>query len=345
MEEVVDKARNDLSAAVPKFCLALEENRRTPDGRVRTSQELLASFFPHDEKTSTDRVFRYLPQEVRGPIVAAWGIRGIKAALRDTDEKVQTVVHDALVAGDLDHVAFEEGLSPETLVRWLPLAELWAFWRGGKLTKQGAHKALYTAYELYLFDARWFLDTISAKGGSIRGTDVLADGLTKEELTQWIHRIHETGDGTPKGIVAALGWEKIAAKTSNDVLVAVLDAMVAKVGLVVGAKESSPKLVDDLIARSSDTSSPQSDLESVPSTEKPGGEDALWSIPSSLLQQPASREASQSPAVSNDDAINLLGEEVVFVPDASVPESKAVPRRPPPEKPPAPFRPGGSRSR
>jgi hypothetical protein len=345
MEEVVDKARNDLSAAVPKFCLALEENRRTPDGRVRTSQELLATFFPHDEKTSTDRVFRYLPQEVRGPIVAAWGIRGIKAALRDTDEKVQTVVHDALVAGDLDHVAFEEGLSPETLVRWLPLADLWAFWRGGKLTKQGAHKALYTAYELYLFDARWFLDTISAKGGSIRGTDVLADGLTKEELTQWIHRIHETGDGTPKGLVAALGWEKIAAKTSNDVLVAVLDAMVAKVGLVVGGKESSPNLVDDLIGRSSDTSSPRSDMESAPSTEKPGGEDAMWSIPSSLLQQPASRETSQSPGVSNDDAINLLGEEVVFVPDASVPESKSVPRRPPPEKPPAPFRPGGSRSR
>ena len=32
---------NDLNAAVPKFCLALEEFRRTNDGRVRTSQELL----------------------------------------------------------------------------------------------------------------------------------------------------------------------------------------------------------------------------------------------------------------------------------------------------------------
>src|SRR5215469_15080698 len=90
--DVADKApRNDLSAAVPKFCLALEEHRRTPDGRVRTSQELLATFFPHDEKTSTDRIFKYLPAEVRGPVVAAWGIRGIKSALRDTDEKVQQV--------------------------------------------------------------------------------------------------------------------------------------------------------------------------------------------------------------------------------------------------------------
>jgi hypothetical protein len=241
----VDKARNDLSAAVPKFCLALEEHRRTPEGRVRTSQEMMTTYFPHDDKSCTDRIFKYLPNEVRGPIIAAWGIRGIKAAMRDNDEKVQSVVHDALVAGDVDHTAFEDGLSPETLVRWVPLADLWAFWRAGKMTKQALHKALATAYELYLFDARWFLDTITAKGGSIRGTDVLADGLTKEELTQWIHRIHETADGTPKGIVSALGWDKIVAKTANDVLVAVLDAMVTKVGLVVVApRESSPKLQD-----------------------------------------------------------------------------------------------------
>jgi hypothetical protein len=83
---VVDKARNDLSAAVPKFCLALEEHRRTTEGRVRTSQELVTTFFPHDEKSCTDRIFKYLPNDARGPIIAAWGIRGIKAALRDTDE-------------------------------------------------------------------------------------------------------------------------------------------------------------------------------------------------------------------------------------------------------------------
>src|SRR3984893_11606600 len=222
---VVEKARNDLSAAVPKFCLALEEHRRTPEGRVRTSQEMIATFFPHDEKTCTDRIFKYLPNEVRGPIIAAWGIRGIKAALRENDEKVQSVVHDALVAGDVDPAVFEDGLTGDTLVRWVPLADLWAFWRGGKMNKAALHKALSTAYELYLFDARWFLDTISSKGGAIKGTDVLADGLSKEELTHWIHRIHETGDGTPKGVVASLGWDKIAAKTADDVLVAVLDAM------------------------------------------------------------------------------------------------------------------------
>jgi hypothetical protein len=288
----VDKARNDLTAAVPKFCLALEEHRRTPDGRVRTAQEMLTTYFPHDDKVCTDRLFKYLPNEVRGPIIAAWGIRGIKAAVRDSDEKVQAVVHDALVAGDVDATAFEDGLTPDTLVRWVPLSDLWAFWRAGKMTKQALHKALSTAYELYLFDARWFLDTISAKGGSIKGTDVLADGLSKEELTQWIHRIHEAADGTPKGIVAALGWDKIVAKSANEVLIAVLDAMVAKVGLVVApARESSPRLSE---------SSPRLDqtkfeikqdfgssalAESVPSpaavSEKPADDPSWTSLPKS----------------------------------------------------------------
>lgn len=155
------------------------------------------------------------------------------------------MVHDALVAGDVDHQAFEDGLTPETLVRWLPLADIWAFWRGGRLTKQAIQKAMATAYELYLFDARWFLETLSAKGGALKGTDVLSDGLSKDDLTQWVRRIHETGDGSPKGIVGALGWDKIVAKTSNDILVSALDAVVAKVGLVVApAKDSSPKPLD-----------------------------------------------------------------------------------------------------
>ena len=270
---------------------------------MRTSQDLLATFFPHDDKTSTDKVFKHLPNEVRGPIVAAWGIRGMKAAMRDNDERVQQVVYDALLAGDVDHQAFEEGLAPETLVRWIPLAELWAFWRGGKLSKQAIHKAMATAYELYLFDARWFLETLSAKGGTLKGTDVLADGLTKDDLTQWVRRIHETGDGTPKGLVAALGWDKIVAKTSNDVLVAVLDAVVTKVGLVVvPAKESSPKVTDSPVSKAEPKPEPppaaaatpipegvkaepakaEADKPAVPEqrqTDKPPGDDSTWSMP------------------------------------------------------------------
>ena len=189
---MVDKARNDLSAAVPRVSLALEEHRRTPEGRVRTSQELLTNFFPHDDKACTDRIFKYLPNEVRGPIIAAWGIRGVKAALRDNDEKIQSVLHDALVAGDVDHTAFEDGLTPETIVRWLPLADLWAFWRGSKLTKQAILKALSTAYELYLFDARWFLDTVNAKGRLHQG-----DGRSRRGIDQG--RPHAMDPQDPRG--------------------------------------------------------------------------------------------------------------------------------------------------
>jgi hypothetical protein len=324
----LDKARNDLSAAVPKFCLALEEHRRTPDGRVRTSQELLTSFFPHDEKVCTDKIFKYLPNEVRGPIVAAWGIRGTKAALRDNDDRIQQVVHDALVAGDVDHTAFEEGLTPETLVRWVPLADLWSFWRGGKLTKQAIHKALSTAYELYLFDARWFLDTLHSKGGALKGTDVLADGLTKDELTQWIHRIHEAADGTPKGLVAALGWDKIVAKTPNDVLVGVLDAMVTKVGLVVSAlsgRDSTPRLPDakpELKSEAvpfitappagSTTEAENPDkLETVHPTDKPPpADDASWSA------VPPPPDAGAAPS---EEAIHVVLEEDLLMTDQASP--------------------------
>jgi hypothetical protein len=334
----VDKARNDLSAAVPKFCLALEEHRRTPDGRVRTSQELVTSFFPHDDKSCTDRIFKYIPNDSRGPIIAAWGIRGIKAALRDSDEKIQSVVHDALVAGDVDHTAFEEGLGAETLVRWVPLGDLWSFWRGGKLTKQAIHKALSTAYELYLFDARWFLDTIQAKGGAIKGTDVLADGLEKADLSAWIRRVHETGDGTPKGLVAALGWDKIVAKTANEVLIAVLDAMVAKVGLVVGGKtESRPRLESK-----PDFATPIAAINvEREKLEKSSGEDTTWSMP------PNGPSPSESPAdelhavAPSEEAINVVLEDELLISDQanSAPVAMAAPAVVPEPKP------GGLRDR
>jgi hypothetical protein len=336
-DHLVDKARNDLSAAVPKFCLALEEHRRTPDGRVRTSQELLATFFPHDEKVCTDKLFRYLPNEVRGPIIAAWGIRGIKAALRDSDEKIQSVVHDALVAGDVDHTAFEDGLSPETLVRWVPLADLWAFWRGGKLTKQAIHKGLSTAYELYLFDARWFLETIQAKGGSLKGTDVLSDGLTKDELTQWIRRIHETGDGTPKGLVAALGWDKIVAKTPNDVLVSVLDAMVTKVGLVVATpRESGPRLPE---AAPKADGPPGAVVIAAASPPAPGANSTSATAPAAADAKPGDKHPSDdswsfppsTDAPAGDQLIDVVMEEDLVVSDRSLPNPSAARTSPPVE--------------
>jgi hypothetical protein len=234
------QARNDVESAVPKFCFGLEVHRRTPDGRVRTAQEFLAHFFPHDKKSSTDRLFHYLPSEVRAPILTTWGVRGRKSALLDDDAKVQSVMHDALVAGDIDASMFEEALSADTIMRWIDLSDWWTFWRGGKITKYTILRALESAYELGLFDADWFLDSVRGHGGKLRGTDVLAEGLNKADLTEWVRRIHESGDGSPKGLLAALGWDQIVAKTADDVLVAVLDAMAAKVALVVPAPGPAP---------------------------------------------------------------------------------------------------------
>jgi hypothetical protein len=331
----VEKARNDLSAAVPKFCLALEEHRRTPDGRVRTPQEFLAAFFSYDEKTCTDRAFKHFPNEVRGPIIAAWGVRGIKSALRDNDEKVQSVIHDALVAGDIDHAAFEDGLSPETLVRWLPLGDLWAFWRGGKMTKQSLQKALTVAYDLALFDARWFLDTVQAKSGALKGTDVLADGLSKEDLVAWIKRIHEGGDGTPKGLVAALGWEKIAAKTRDEALVAVLDAVVTKVGLVPPkeAKEAPtpPPSRQENAEKGDMKTDPNAtavDIGKFP--RAPGSSDKLplddrgWSV----RPNPPAAAGGDSPIaapMTTEEAINIVLEDELIMPESNAPSPNPPP--------------------
>ena len=226
---------NDLSAAVPKFCLAVEEFRRTTEGRVRTPQEFLQHFFPHDANKSTDRIFKFLPNEVRGPVLTSWGLRGAKSALKDTDEKVQSVVWDALLAGDIDHDAFEQAILSDVVVRWVPLGDWWTFWRGGKLSKLALQKALDAAYEMGLFDAKWFFDTIEGPGGKLKGTDVVSEGLTKAELTEWVRKIHASGDGSPKGLLAAIGWERIVSKTPNDVLIKVLDAFALKVHLVAPA--------------------------------------------------------------------------------------------------------------
>ena len=233
------QARNDLNAAVPKFCFELEMDRRTPEGRVRTAQEFLAHMFPHDPKIHTDRIFHYLPREVRGPILTTWSIRGKRTALRDDDDRVGAVVHDALVAGDIDATMFEQALAPNIIMRWIDLTDWWAFWRGGKITKYTILRALESGYESALFDAEWFLGTLRSHGGKLQGTDVLAEGLSKDDLTEWVRNIHETGDGSPKGIVGALGWDKIVAKTADEVLIAVLDAMALKVALVVPKDESA----------------------------------------------------------------------------------------------------------
>jgi hypothetical protein len=221
--------KNDPASQVAKLCLALEEYRRTPEGRVRGSEDLVQHFFPYDGDRASDRLFRHMPKDVRGRILAGWKIRGAKAALTDSDAKVEEVVHDALVAGDLVHEAFEQGIPPATLIDFVPHPDWWQFWRDGALSERALLKALFTASELGLLDAAWFFDHIESSGK--KGTDVLADGLSKADLTEWMRKIHEGGDGSPKGMVAALGWEKIVRQTRAPILLATLDLFAIETGL------------------------------------------------------------------------------------------------------------------
>jgi hypothetical protein len=294
------KTRNDVAAAVTKLCLVLEQHRRTPEGRVRTSEEFLSTFFPRADGKADDRLFHHLPREVRGPILAAWGIRGSKAALRDDDEKVKSVVNDSLTAGDLDHQGFEEALAPDIIVGWLPLDDIWKFWRGDKLTKQAIEKALVTAYELSLFDAKWFLDTIEAGGGKLRGTDVLADGLNKDELTAWMRSVHTSGDGSPRGLIAALGWPKIVSNTRNEVLVAALDALAIKAGLSKPASAANATATPTTTTTTTPTTT-------TTATTAPVGE-PTGSIAAALTQ---AAERTSSPPSVDDGAWGKTGQTVL----------------------------------
>ena len=79
--------------------------------------------------------------------------------------------------------------------------------------------------------SKWFFEVIEAKSGQLKGTDVIAEGLTKNDLTDWLKRIHERGDGSPRGILETLGWEKLVQHTTNESLLAAIDAMARKNGL------------------------------------------------------------------------------------------------------------------
>ena len=226
------KPRNERENAVTKFCLAMEELRRTEPGRVKNAKDLVDHFFPHDATNARDQLFVHLPREVRAPVVAGWGIRGAKAALRDDDERIRMVIHDAILAGDIDENVFEQGVTPAIIADWVPLDEWWGFWRSGKVTGVPVQKALATARELGLFDDRWFLENVDGRGGRLKGTDTICDTLSKDQIVVWMRNVHTAGDGSPAGLVAALGWETILAKTAQEALLFALDALAKKIGLV-----------------------------------------------------------------------------------------------------------------
>ncbi len=170
-----------------------------------------------------------------------------------------------------------------------------------------------TGYELGLFDATWLLDTIESGGGQLRGTDVLAEGLRKEDLSAWVQRIHESGDGTPRGLLAALGWESVVSKTSNEVLIAVLDALAAKVGLALGTERESA--AGALAA----TGAPQQMSESVP----PLVDDAGWGrLGQSTAPQPdASIDVEVDDSNATEVVFSGLAKGKLLRPEPSAPPS------------------------
>jgi hypothetical protein len=230
-----ESIRNVRANPVTMFCLAMEEHRRTDAGRVRTAREMLDFFFVRSASGVDDRIFVHIPPTVRGPILAAWRVRGLKSAVRDSDEKVRQVVLDALTAGDIDETLFEEGIDQQALVDWIPLTDWWTFWRTGKLTGTAIQRALAVGRELGLFDDQWLLQNLEGRGGKLKGTDTICDTLSKDQVVAWVRKLHESGDGSPTGIVGALGWELLLSRTSQEALLFALDALALKVGLVAPA--------------------------------------------------------------------------------------------------------------
>jgi hypothetical protein len=301
MTRPVGDVRNDRKNAVTKFCLSMEEHRRTDAGRVRTAREMVDFFFPRADGGVEDRIFLHIPAEVRGPIISAWGVRGAKSAVRDTDEKVRQVVFDALVAGDIDEVSFEDGIDAQTLVDWAPLGDWWTFWRTGKLTGVAVQKALAVARELGLFDDRWFLLNVDGRGGKLKGTDTVCDTLSKDQIVGWIRKLHESGDGSPAGLVGAIGWETVLAKTSQEALLFALDAFAKKVGLL-GAQAAATEM-------------PKGD-ENVPVPEIPGAEPPP--------DVPSSAWVAEPPPPSGED-VPISFQEAEVTPPQPIEKSKIPP--------------------
>lgn len=228
------KPRNDRALALSAFCLEIESYRRTLEGRARDAEAFLKFYFarPGGDAPPVDRLFLHLPREVRAPIVAGWRVRGLKAALRDDDERVKAVIQDALEAGDIDATMFESGVAAEVLVDYVPLDEWWQFWRGAALGPAFVKKALAAARAHRLVDDEWFLGAVASRGGKLKGTDAIADTLAKDEVIAWMRAIHASGDASPGGIIAARGWDNVLAKTAPDALLTVLDAFARKMNLV-----------------------------------------------------------------------------------------------------------------
>jgi hypothetical protein len=304
---------------VTKLCLALEAFRRTDEGRIRDAKAFLAHFFPQDKSGATDRIFYHLPNEVRADLLSNWGIRGKKSALRDDNDRVRNTVNDALNAGDIDATVIEEGITPEILTDWVPLEDWWLFWRGSNLPLGSVRKALALARELSLFDERWFLEHLALKSPKLDGTDVICAALSKEQLVAWMQAIHASGDASPSGMVAALGWEMILAKTAHEALLFALDALARQIGLAEqGPADAKPEPTTSETATLSEAS-PRA-------TSEPPPEPVPEPPPTPKLEVPA-RVSSEPPEPITPEPPSAV---------TAVPPAETAPPPPPPLSAPLP---------
>lgn len=283
-EPRVVNPKNARGRPVTKLCLALETFRRTDEGRIRDAKAFLTHFFPQDKQGAKDRIFLHMPNEVRADLLSNWGIRGKKSALRDDDDRVRNTVNDALNAGDIDFTVIEEGITPEILIDWVPLEDWWLFWRGSNLPIGSVRKALALARDLSLFDERWFFEHLALKSAKLVGTDVVCNALSKEQIVAWMHAIHASGDASPTGLVAAIGWETILAKTAHEGLLFALDALARQIGLA----ESGP---DD---RKSDMPRP---LSEVPPTSEPPTKPTQQTVPEHTSPRAKSEPPPNAPII------------------------------------------------
>ena len=267
-----------------KLCLALEAFRRTDEGRIRDAKAFLTHFFPQDKQGAKDRIFLHMPNEVRADLLSNWGIRGKKSALRDDDDRVRNTVNDALNAGDIDATTIEEGITPEILTDWVPLEDWWVFWRGTNLPVGSVRKALALARDLSLFDERWFFEHLALKSAKLVGTDVVCAALSKDQIIAWMHAIHASGDASPTGLVAALGWETILAKTAHEGLLYALDALARQIGLA----ETSPEDRKSEIPRAISEPPPRPLSELPPTSEPP-------TKPTAIIPEATSPRAKSEP--------------------------------------------------
>ena len=229
MDDQTDR-NNDLNAPVTKFCLALEKDRRTPEGRIRSRHDFREHFFPYDE--SAPKIASSVPAATTS--AGRSSPRGESAAARrrcaTTTRGYAAVVHDAFVAGDIDDQTFEDGLAPDLIIGWVRARRLVEV-----LARRKAHQVLDSTRARDGLRSRAVRRPLVSRHPRERRRQAARHrrprrGNEQDRARRLDQKIHESGDGSPRGLSTALGWSTLVAKTSNAVLLSAMDAFAQKNG-------------------------------------------------------------------------------------------------------------------